>query len=139
MKNHLKTIKANREYNKDCFPHKMKVPANGLNKVASMCAEQERFIKLETLAYQLMMFYACNTDTFEVIISNHLKDKINYKEQFIDECCVELAEMVMNKKIYAVPNGLFLAWSEKKSSKDSFVFTYEDALKECIQYQHGGI
>ena len=119
LKDYVDTIKKYRaEREKNCpLKSKIDVPKLGLPRIAKMCLEQDTFVIRETLVQAMLRFYACNTGIFHCVVSEDLRKKVEYKEEFIDECISEIVELIMEGKVYEVCDGVFTAWTATKRKK----------------------
>jgi len=130
-----------RDYNKEgrYFPGEMTKPGISIERAAKIICDQRNFINREMLANNLMVFYLTNTDVFNCIISEDLRDAIQWDDTYLDECAVDLAGMVGTGEVYSVPTGIFTAWSVKKETKSSTKLTLDEAFKQIAGYSISGI
>ena len=121
------------------FPKEMTVPGISIERAAKMILEQRKFVNREMLANNIMVFYLTNTDIFECIIGADLRKAVQWDAKYLDECAVELASLVDDGKVWAIPTGIFSAWGIKKETKSSYKLTLDEAFNDVRGYAISGI
>lgn len=108
---------------------KLSLPVKDL---AKKIIDQRDFVRRECLTQALLELYVFNTTTFNIIIGDDLKKKIDFDPQYIDECVNELACLVYDGGVFRQPTGIFDAWVASKK-KNCTKLSIEDAIQMCYE------
>lgn len=132
----INDIRTNREKT-DVFRNKVDVPTLGVKRVAEMCRNQEKFLMQESLVSIMLFFYACNTGIFKCAIAKDLQEAVEFDEKYIDECIVDIADLIMQEKVYWFYDGVFRGMSLHKQAKKDKPVTWQDAVEFCNMLVEG--
>jgi len=122
----INEIRKTREKN-DVFRNKVDVPVVGIKKLAEMCRNQDLFVLRESLVCVLLRFYACNTGIFKCAIAKDLQEAVEFDEKYIDECLVDIADLIVQRKVFWFYDGVFRGISLHKQAKKDKPVTWEEA------------
>jgi hypothetical protein len=115
----------------DVFRNKVDVPTLGVKRIAEMCRNQDRFVMQESLVGVMLSFYACNTGIFKCAIAKDLQEAVEFDEKYIDECLVDIADLIMQGKVYWFYDGVFRGMSLHKQAKKDKPVGWEEAADFC--------
>jgi hypothetical protein len=106
--------------------------------LATMIIAHKRFLDTEILTHHLIEFFAFNPGEFNVLMGSDIYEylKINEDENLNEVHMSEISELVMQRKIFLYPTGIFEAWTMKRTK---YKLTYDMALEICADMVKGGI
>jgi hypothetical protein len=70
-------------------------------------------------------------------MSKDLLTMVEFNEQYIDECLVDIADLVMQGKVFLFYDGVFSGWSLKKQKKNDKHITWQNAIDFCVMLEDG--
>lgn len=123
---------------------KLKVARNNefkisIKELSSLVKEARDETDYAMLVQHLIEFYAYNTNVFNVIISESLREEVGFAELSIRESVENLADAVKEGRVYSTPNGIFEAWTVPNRKKHSKKLSMEDAIEDASMWIHGSI